>query len=205
MREWIEEKKIGDYYSWLKDCSDGALSNCVVRGLNAVQISDYSEFVNKCINWIVSEIPSTDEMFFYLVCNEEVRDLKSRVERYKKCWKKISDKFDIEKFELGDEFEVEKSGRLYYSAIARFKTDSLENVFRLLKIKHQKYLLFFSKKNYMENSEKQKNIINEWVLFDDGLELNYANFFAKCISEGDIPLRYGDVGDEAELAMVISN
>ena len=203
MKDWIEEKKIIDYYSWLKDCDDGTLGNCFVKGYNAIHISDYSEFITKCIDWIVSELPDTDETFFYLICNEEVIDKNSRVERYKKCWKKISDKFDISKFELGDEFEIEQVGQLYYSGIARFKADSLENVLRLLKVKQRKYFMFFSGKNYMETSEKQKKLIDELVLFDHESRLDYANFFEKCIREGDIPFRYGNVGDEAELAFIL--
>ncbi len=205
MKDWIEEKNIYDYYSWLKNCADGTLSDCFVKGYNAIHISDYSEFIVKCISWISSEIPDTDKSFFYLICNEEVMDIKSRVERYKKCWKKISDKFDIDKFELGDEFEIEKAGKLYYSGIARFKSDSLDEVLRLLKVKQRKYLMFFSNKNYMETNEIQKKIIDELVLFDYELKLDYANFFKKCVKEGNIPVRYGNVGDEAELALIISH
>ena len=205
MKDWIEEKNIYEYYSWLKDGADDVLSNCIVKGYNAIHISDYSEFITKCINWIGSEILDVDGLFFYLICNEEVIDIKSRVERYKKCWKKIADKFDIEKFELGNEFEIDKAGQLFYSGIAKFKADSLENALRILKVKQCNYLLFLSNKNYMKNSEEQKNIIDELILFDHESRLDYSNFFKKCISEGNIPLRYGNVGDEAELALIIPN
>ena len=85
------------------------------------------------------------------------------------------------------------------------KADSLENALRILKVKQCNYLLFLSNKNYMKNSEEQKIIIDELILFDYESRLDYSNFFKKCISEGNIPLRYGNVGDEAELALIIPN
>ncbi|MCR4567433.1 MAG: hypothetical protein K5769_05250 [Pseudobutyrivibrio sp.] len=199
MKEWVEKKKITDYYHWV---TQSELEQYIVHSYNATEVVDHTEFVSKCLEWVKTEIPSFEEYKFYLLCPEIVKDSKSRVERYKKCWKKLSETFDIGMFETSNEYEMDYEGQICYVGLIRSEIKYLNEIIKILKVKQQRYLLFLSRADYFKHKKDQEQVISRRLSFEKDQKVNYEHFFKACIDCGDIPFRYGDLGTEAELAMV---
>ncbi len=95
-----------------------------------------------------------------------MKDPKSRVERYKKIWKKLSEIVDTEFLEKGYEFEKKDGKQLYYSGIARFAFADLGKILNILNLRQRQSLIFLAKEKLLTNLENQKSLIDRLVSFD---------------------------------------
>lgn len=85
-------------------------------------------------------------IYIYLIATEKVQNKDSKVEHYKKYWKKVSDSFDIHGFELGLEMEHEYKENYYYSGIAKTTLNNLDDLLKILEFKGGKICNFYEQK-----------------------------------------------------------
>lgn len=202
MKKWKEYcKSISDYYEWT---IGNGLDNLVVISYNASEMSlDKEKFEAYCKKELLKDLSRPDSIYVYLIATEKVKDINSKVEHYKKCWKKVSDSFDMQGFELGLEIGHEYNGNYYYSGIAKTTLDSLENLLKMLEVKAKKYVTFMSKKDYFQDISDIKNLILSYVLFDEYEDIDFTNIFHQCQYNHDIACRYGVDSIGAEFALII--
>ena len=205
MKIWTETSNITEYYIWISQTASAQLKNNTVISINASDITDISQFGIKCREWFESRYSDIDQYSFYLICNEVVKDPKSRVEQYKKCWKKLSEIINIESFELGYEYLIETEGFQYYSGIARFALDEIGVALNIIDIRQRQFLLLMSKENLLGDAKQQEEIIRNLVRFDKHQYIDFEYFFEVCIKMGFVALRYGKVSGDAELAVIECN
>lgn len=101
----------------------------------SIAASNIDEFYKYCCKEFYRTLKHPDQYNIYIIVNERVLDAHSKVEHYKKCWKKIASKFDISKLELGQEVGYEYGENFIYAGIAR---TSLSNMVDILKIVNAK-------------------------------------------------------------------
>lgn len=202
MKKWKEYcKSIGDYYEWIE--GDG-LDNLAVISYNASEMNCNKEkFWAYCKNELLNDLSKPDSIYIYLIATEKVKNINSKVEHYKKCWKKVSDSFDIQGFELGLEIGHEYNGNYYYSGIAKATLKSLEDLLKILEFKGKKYVTFMSKKDYFQDISDIKKLILKYVLFDEYEDVDFPNIFFQCKNNHDIACRYGVDSIGAEFALII--
>lgn len=202
MKKWKEYcENISNYYEWIEG---DAIDNLAVISYNASEISYNKEkFWEYCKNELLNDLSMPNSIYIYLIATEKVKNKNSKVEHYKKCWKKVSDSFDIHGFELGLETEHEHNGNYYYSGIAKITLNSLEDLLKILEFKGKKYVTFMSKKDYFQDISNNKDLILNYVLFDEYEDIDYSKVFYLCKNNHDIACRYGVDSIGAEFALII--
>ena len=202
MKKWKEYcKSISDYYEWI---GGDDLDNLAVISYNASEMRyNKDKFGAYCKNELLNDLSRPDSIHIYLIATEKVKNINSKVEHYKKCWKKVSDSFDIQGFELGLEIGHEYNGNYYYSGIAKTTLDNLEALLKILELKGKKYVIFMSKKDYFQDISDIKKIILNYVLFDEYEDIDFHNIFYQCKINHDIACRYGVDSIGAEFALII--
>lgn len=202
MKKWKEYcESVRDYYEWIVGDD---LDTLGVISYNAMRISYNKEkFWSYCKNELLNDLSNPGSIYIYLIATERVKNKTSKVEHYKKCWKKVSDLFDIQEFELGLEMEHEYNGNCYYSGIAKITLNSLEDLLEILEFKGKKYIAFMSKKDYFQDSGEIKNLISNYVLFNEYGDIDYSNIFNLCKKNCDIACRYGVDSVGVEFALII--
>ena len=203
MKIWTEEDVITNYYIWIGKEGSEQLKKCMVKSINASEIDNVDYFAEKCNEWLRSIDLDIEQYSFYIICNELVKDPKSRVERYKKIWMKLSEIVDTEFLEKGYEFEKKYGEQLYYSGIARFAFADLGKILNILNLRQRQYLIFLAKEKLLTNLENQKALIDGLVSFDKDQYIDFEFFFEGCLENELLGLRYGNIGGEAELAAVV--
>lgn len=202
MKKWKEYcETISDHYEWM---AGKGIDNLVVISYNVSGINcNKEEFWQYCRNELLNDLSMPDSMYIYLVATEKVQNKNSKVEHYKKCWKKVSDSFDIQGLELGLEIEHERNGNYYYSGIAKMTLNDLEALLRILEFKGKQYVAFMSKRDYFQDIGDIKQLILKYILFDEYENVDYPNIFFLCRDNYDIACRYGVDSTGAEFALVI--
>lgn len=205
MKIWTEEGCINEYYHWIDQKASTELRNSTVVSINASEIADVNSFADICKKWLMDTYSDINRYSFYLICNVAVKNTKSRVERYKKCWKKLSETSKIDSFELGEEYKMEFEGQLYYSGIARFAFADFDKALSIIDLRQRQFLIFMSKEDFLKDIEHQKLIIDNLVHFDKHQHIDFEIFFEGCIKMNTVAFRYGNVNGEAELAVINSS
>lgn len=205
MKKWKEYcESISDYYEWISD-DISPLDNLAVISYNTSGINyNKEEFWKYCKNELSYDLSMPDSIYIYMIVTEKVKNNSSKVERYKKCWKKVSDSFDIQGFELSLEIEHEYNGNYYYSGIAKTSFNNLENLLKILDVKGNKYITFMSKQDYFQDIGEIRKLILDYVSFDEYENINYSDSFYICNKKHDIVCRYGVDSIGAEFALIIS-
>ena len=202
MKKWKEYcESISDYYEWVVgDVTD----KLAVISYNASGIGYNKEkFWEYCKKELLNDLSMPDSIYLYLIANEKVKSKDSKLEHYKKCWKKISEFFDIQGFELGLEIEHEHNGNCFFSGIAKTTLNSLEDLLKILEFKGKKYVTFMSRRDYFQDISDIKKIISDYSLFDKYEDIDYPGIFHLSKNSHDIICRYGVDSIGAEFAMII--
>lgn len=203
MKIWKEySEKICNYYEWI---GNDRLENLVVMSYNISGIAHCKEeFWQYCKNELSKDLLFPNSIYVYMIANEKINNKNSKVECYKKCWKKIADLFDINGFELGLEIEHKYNENQYYSGIAKTTLNNLENLLKILEFKGKKYVIFMSRRDYFQDINDMKKLILNYALFDKYGDIDYYNIFHLCNNNDDIICRYGVDSIGAEFAMIIN-
>lgn len=105
MKTWTEYSAcIEDYYEWISRNANG-FEKMSVLSFNGSRIaaSNIDEFYKYCCKELYRTLKHPEQFNIYIIVNEKVINTNSKVEHYKKCWKKVASKFDVSQFELGQE------------------------------------------------------------------------------------------------------
>lgn len=202
MKKWKEYcDNISSYYEWIED---DELHNLVVISYNILEINyNKQKFWQYCKNELLNDLLMSDSIYLYLIAVEKMKNKNSKVEHYKKCWKKVSDLFPIQMFELGLEVEYKYNGNYYYLGIAKTTLNHLEDLLKILEMKSKKYVTFMSKTDYFQDSSDINKLILKYVLLDVQEDINYHNLFYLCKNNDDIVCRYGVDSIGAEFALIM--
>lgn len=202
MKVWKEySRNINEYYGWT---NDGFQNDQIVMSYNISGV-DYckEKFWEYCKNSLMEDLKDFHKMYVYMIAVEKIMDKNSKVEHYKKCWKKISDLLDEDNLELSSEMAYKNGNSDYYLGLAKTKAENIESIFKIIKNKENKYLVFMSYEDYFENAEKYKEIVFECVTLGKYEEINYPKFFAACNKRRNVACRYGTDSMSEEFALVI--
>lgn len=161
------------------------------------------EFFNYCKNEILMDLTNEKEVYIYFLALEKVNDINSKVEKYKKCWKKISAEIDLDFLQLGAEIKVLKSDDYYYFAVAKTELCNLDKVLRILDMKNR-YCIFLSDKDYMIGDEETANRISEFLVLNKYGEIDYGKFIELSMKNDDIACHYGIDSIGIELAFIVN-
>ena len=203
MRKWEEYcDNIMEYYEWsdkIANCQD---KNISVLSFNAEDIVvDKEEFFDYCQAECFRKIDNNEYIFYIIAC-EKVEDKNSRVENYKKCWKKIYKKYDLRKLELLEEIECEKNREKYFLGVAKANINELAILLRILSDKKSMYSLFLCNKDYFRKDKIDKSFWMHFLKLDEYDEIDEANIINICNMYGDIACRYGSDAMGLELAFI---
>ena len=204
MKKWIENsEKLSNYYGWITYNMEKSW-NANLISYNATGINlNKDEFFEFCLQQIQKEMILDNFLYIYLIVLEEVIDPNSKVGRYKKCWKKISDSFEIDYLQLGKEIEYHKNDKIYYVSIARTQIENLGKVLRLIDSKKQYRYLFVSRNDYLEDIEKNDMNIDDLICLNSFDEIDYPQVIEKCINKHDLACCYGNDSIGIELAFIL--
>lgn len=203
MKKWREYNgKISEYYGWATKELEKEWDASIIS-YNASGISlNKDEFFEFCTLQIQKEIGLCDALHVYLIVLEEVDNPNSKVERYKKCWKKISESAEIDYLLLGKEIEFCNNNKLYYASIARTQVQHLDRVLRLIDMKKQYRYLFLSPNDYLEKIDRNTMHLADYIPLNQFDEIDYPKVIGNCISNHDLACCYGSDSTGIELAII---
>lgn len=215
MKMWKEyEVDILNYFEFFKvelDKRDNKiLANMSVISFNASGIvgkNDKLKFINLCSSQIESLVNINNglkEYRFYLVINKEIEDINSKVENYKKIWKNISGKWNLEGFTKGPEIKIEAEGVNYFSSIAEFDIKNLPLALEIVSMNPKLKTIIISKSKNVLTEKYVDKIVH--ILFNseaqNSNEIDYYSLSIQCSNEGSIAMRWGTSFEELELALI---
>lgn len=211
--------------SW-KEYNNGVLNNIIYfyngyRTNNPVEINNIQDlfvmsyvaegiiekagFWKFCQKEILLDILDSGKM--YMIAVEQLKNPNSRIENYKKCWKKISERHDMSGMELSEELRYQMGGKVFYAGIAK---SSLTNIISMLKIMceyRNEYFFFISDKDYFSQYQKIDKLIIPYLRFDKFYDIDNINAINICTKNHDIACRYGwdSTGIELDFIMNIED
>ncbi len=203
MKMWREHsEKLSDYYGWVTNNMEKSWdANLISYNATGINLNK-DKFFEFCLQQIQKEMILDNFLYIYLIVLEEVIYPNSKVGRYKKCWKKISDSFEIDYLQLGKEIEYHKNDKIYYVSIARTQIENLGKVLRLIDSKKQYRYLFVSRNDYLEDIEKNDMNIDDLIYLNSFDEIDYPQVIEKCINNHDLACCYGSDSIGIELACI---
>lgn len=203
MKKWREySDNLGDYYGWFpKKLEKNLNANLISYNATGIKLNK-EEFFDFCLQQIQKEIVLDESFYIYLIVLEEVLNPNSKVERYKKCWKKISDSIELDYLQLSKEIEYRLNDKLYYASIARTQIANLNKVLKLIDAKRYNRYLFISDKNYFEGIEKNHVNLDDFIVLNSFEEIDYLQVIEKCILNHDMACCYGSDSTGVELAFI---
>lgn len=196
-------KKLNDFFSteWiLNDKKFAEHNSVVIYSMDEYySVDDFISFLKCQLN---ADLNSVKNMYMYILAIEEVKNRKSKVELYKKCWKKISDEIDLKKIELGREIEINVNDSLYYSGLGRLKIDDMDILINIFAGK--KYSFFISKNDYISADNFAYDFLVKKIsvcnLTDDIKEM-----ISFCSLNKDFACSYGSYPGEYAFNVFIGN
>ena len=203
MKMWREHsEKLSDYYGWVTNNMEKSWdANLISYNATGINLNK-DKFFEFCLQQIQKEMILDNPLYIYLIVLEEVIEPSSKVGRYKKCWKKISDSFEIDYLQLGKAIEYHKNDKIYYVSIARTQIENLEKVLELIDSKKQYRYVFVSRNDYLEDMEKNDMNIDDLIYLNSFDEIDYPQVIEKCINNHDLACCYGSDSIGIELALI---
>lgn len=207
MKKWKEYcNSVKEYYKWIERANLDAMSEMTIISYNASgTFVDKEEFWDFCKQELLIDLIMTKPVYIYIVATEKVVSAKSKVERYKKCWKKISNLFDLSNMELSNEIGYQINGMSFYLGIAKAEVSNLDYILKIIDFKKNYYTLIISDKDYIKQIEDNEKLLYQFVLLNDNGEIDYANLISLCNKNQDIACRYGIDSTGVELAFIVNN
>ncbi|EKQ53038.1 MULTISPECIES: hypothetical protein [unclassified Clostridium] len=216
MRIWSEEEKsVYSYFQWFN--KDEAyerigrnvnLSVISINGSGLFTHNDRSAFINSCsgeIKKILEKYESIKNYKLYLFANVEIKNKNSRIERYKKVWKVLKSKWELEGFNSGSEIEIKSGEKAFFSSIAEFKVENLSTALEIVSSNPKVYSIIASKKEDVLSNKTITSIsevaFNKKNKYVD--EIDYFNLSIHLCQQGDMVFRWGESSEEAEIAIIL--
>jgi hypothetical protein len=214
MKIWSEnEIDAFSYYSWFnKDDVHSLVDNIPnlrVSSINSTGLfgSSYrTAFIDYCNNYIrevFAEQEFANDYKLYLFINIEIKNRNSRIEKYKRVWKLLQEKWQIKEFKKGPEIEVAIKEKVFFSAIAEAGFESVLTALEIVASNPKNYTVIVSKKDNILSEEAVENWFK--VAFNQYSRVDGIDYFGLSLNlcpEGDIVFRWGDSAEEAELALI---
>ncbi|EEM02292.1 hypothetical protein [Bacillus pseudomycoides] len=215
MKCWNEvEEDAFSYYKWFsKDEAIkrvGNLPNLSVFSVNGSMLfspDEKKQFKEVCgteIKQVFMKHNLTNVYKFYLLAAIEIKDKNSKIEKYRKVWKALQTKWQLEKFNKGSEVEMEVGGTTFYSSIAEFCLEELPAAIEIVSSNPKRFTIISSKNSDMLMEENISRIFrkafNEYNQWKD--EIDYFNLSIHLCPKDDIVFRWGDSLEEAEIATI---
>ena len=205
MKKWREySENLSEYYGWYPKERKNTMDTNLISYNVTSAIIDKEEFFNYCLQQIKKDIVRDENIYVYLVVAEEVRNPNSKVERYKKCWKKLSNFFTLDFMQLSEEIEYLLNDMLYYIAIAKTDILNLNKVLKIIDARRNKYFMFISNKDYLKEIEDNHIAISDFIVLSSFGEIDYLKVIEKCSKNHDLACCYGLDSTGAELALIFN-
>ena len=205
MKKWREySENLSEYYGWYPKERKNTMDTNLISYNVTSAIIDKEEFFNYCLQQIKKDIVRDENIYVYLVVAEEVRNPNSKVERYKKCWKKLSNFFTLDFMQLSEEIEYLLNDMLYYIAIAKTDILNLNKVLKIIDARRNKYFMFISNKDYLKEIEENHIAISDFIVLNSFGEIDYLKVIEKCSKNHDLACCYGLDSTGAELALIFN-
>lgn len=205
MKKWREySENLSEYYGWYPKERKNTMDTNLISYNVTSAIIDKEEFFNYCLQQIKKDIVRDENIYVYLVVAEEVRNPNSKVERYKKCWKKLSNFFTLDFMQLSEEIEYPLNDMLYYIAIAKTDILNLNKVLKIIDARRNKYYMFISNKDYLKEIEENHIAISDFIVLNSFGEIDYLKVIEKCSKNHDLACCYGLDSTGAELALIFN-
>ncbi len=205
MKKWKEYcSNIYEYYNWIKESEFSELNDILVISYNASgTFVDKEEFWKFCKQELCADLVMNKPIYVYIFATEKVVNVNSKVEKYKRCWKKISNLFDLSCMELSNEIEYQVNGMNFFSGIAKAEISNLDYILKIIDSKERYYTLIISDKDYIKQVKNNEKLLFQFVSVNDYGEVNYENLIQLCKNNRDIACRYGIDSTGIELAFII--
>ena len=206
MKTWIEySTDIGKYYQWISTESKKRLESVNILSFNAKEINiETDEFYKYCFMELSKTLINPEKYSIYMILNIKLNNTNSRVEHYKKCWKRFSEEIDLSKLELGQEIGYTYNENYYYSGIAKTSFDNILEVIKIVNTRPNKCIVFASRNDYFKEEGKNENFMKDYIEYNRYGDIVYTKCFEQCSVKQDISIRYGISGDEAEVALIFN-
>lgn len=218
VKSWKEkEKDAFIYFHWFNKDEAlervGMIPDLSVVSVNASELFDINEkniFIELCDREIQEILKKEDilkKYSLYLFVSVEVKDKKSRTERYKKVWKKLQSQWQLDGFNKGPEIEREIKERMFFQSVAEFKVDNLLTALQIVASNPQNCAIIASKKADILSEKTIKKISKAaFNIYRNRIyEIDYFGLAIHFCSEGDLIFRWGSSAEEAEIDMVFNS
>ena len=196
------------YYEWFEksgfpegSSGYGVLSYC---GYFLYGKNKRDHFINLCGQFF-QELWKSDvvsQYTLYIQINIQVRS-RSKVDNYLKVWKNVQRSWEIDTFSIGPEVEIVRGDDIYFSSIAKIESSDLPKAFRIIATSPYEGMVFASQNKEIQNEESVKEMF--FCSFGHNIQhrVNYQNLVLKY--QENLFFRWGDSGEEAEVAIIIKN
>lgn len=214
LKIWIEtDENAFEYFNWAKEkksnlvFQQNSLSVFSINGSMLYGAERRLKFIDKCCDILRKTFlntPLLNEFRFYLFVNVEVRDKDSHIEKYRKVWKSLSQRWQVNDFIKGPEIEIEKEDKTFYSSIAEIRLNDIETALAIVSSNPSLYMVMASK----EGAPLSEQFIVELFTSafaeqeDPNDGINFLNLSALLCPKGNIVFRWGDSAEEAEIALI---
>ena len=206
-----------------KEINNGVLNNILYfynsyRTNNSVEINNIQDmfvmsyvsenviekagFWKFCQKEILLDILDSGKM--YMIAVEQLKNPNSRIENYKKCWKKISEKHDLSGIQLSEELRYQEGGEVFYAGIAKSGLSNLSSMLKIMDERSNKYFFFISDKDYFSQYQKIDKLIIPYLRFDKFYDIDNINAINICTKNHDIACHYGWDSTEIELDFIMN-
>lgn len=146
------------------------IKDLFVMSYVAEGIIEKEEFFRFCQEEILSDI--SDRKNIYMIAVEKIKKSNSKIENYKKCWKKVSEKYDISGMQLSEEFRYQKGEKIFYAGMAKGELSNISSMLKIMVEQSNKYIFFISDKNYFDQYSKIDEFIMPYLRFDKFCDIN---------------------------------
>jgi hypothetical protein len=206
MKTWTEySANIEDYYEWISSSNSKNFERLSVLSFNGTDIAQNNDdFYQYCCKELYTSLQFPEKYNVYFIINERMINIHSKVEHYKKCWKKIASEVDLSKFELGHEIGYEFANHFFYAGIAKTSISNMPDVLRLVNTRPNKCVLFASKNNYFAEQYINDKFIKSYIAYNQFGNIDHSKCFEQCSRNHDLGIRYGTSFLESELALIFN-
>lgn len=170
-------------------------------------LMDRYEFINECANDIKDIFLGNSELSsykFFLIANIEISDKNSRIEKYKKVWKLLQNKWSLDTFDKGPEVDFAIGDNFFYSSIAEFDIEKFSVALEIVASNFRKFTIVASKRENLLCESSVKDTFG--ILFNaSDVKFPTIDYFNLCINycpEGDIVFRWGDSSEEITVGLI---
>ncbi|GKX29925.1 hypothetical protein SH1V18_24050 [Vallitalea longa] len=213
MKYWNEiQKDAFSYFGFFSKEKARLLINTIpnlsVFSINGLLTSGGKVFLEKCA-YDISQIFQRNDLSklkFYLFVNIELDDNSSRIEKYKKVWKLLQPKWQLDEFIKGPEVEIKLGEKIFYSSVAQFSVNNFLTALEIVASNPQRNTIIATNKNDMLTEKLITHLFNLSFYSSLGSDYSKIDYFNLSLNRGieDIIFRWGNSSEEAELALIFN-